>query len=90
MSTSYGAFQIMGFNYEASGYDNIDDFVKAQNTTKGQVEAFVEFAKSSASRLQAMKDKDFTEFAKLYNGESYKDWNYDIKMQNAYNKLIKK
>jgi hypothetical protein len=37
-----------------------------------------------------MKDKDFSEFARLYNGENYADWNYDTKMQNAYNKLIKK
>ncbi len=90
MATSYGAFQIMGFNFEASGFESVERFVKAQSTTAGQVKAFINFVKSNPKRLEAMKDKDFAEFARLYNGEDYAKWNYDIKMQKSYNKLIKK
>ncbi|MCB0482670.1 MAG: DUF3380 domain-containing protein, partial [Flavobacteriales bacterium] len=90
MATSYGAFQIMGFNYEAAGFDSVEAFAKAQSTTAGQVKGFINFAKSNSKRLQAMKDKNFSEFARLYNGEDYAEWKYDTKMQNAYNKLIGK
>ena len=87
MATSYGAYQIMGFNYKAAGYGSVDDFVASQATTAGQVEAFINFVAANNQMLQALKDKDFTKFAKLYNGPSYSDNDYDTKMENEYEKL---
>ncbi len=90
LSTSYGAFQIMGFNYEAAGFNTVEEFVASQNTFEGQVESFINFVSSNKSMLRAIKKKDFTTFAKLYNGESYKDNKYDKSMQDKYDELAGK
>ncbi|WP_162555843.1 LysM peptidoglycan-binding domain-containing protein [Reichenbachiella versicolor] len=90
LSTSFGAFQIMGFNFKAGGYDSVSDFVEDQKTSAGQVEAFMNFIASNKAMLKAMKEKDFAKFAKLYNGPDYKVNKYDTKMENLYNKLKKK
>jgi RHS repeat-associated protein len=90
LSTSYGAFQIMGFNYEACGYKNVTDFVNDQSSYEGQVNAFLNFVSNNPTLLKALKDKDFTTFAKYYNGSSYKDNKYDEKMENLYNELNSK
>ena len=87
MSTSYGAFQIMGFNYKTAGYNSVEEFVEAQNTNVGQIEAFMNFISSSPAMMKALKDKDFAKFAELYNGPKYEDNKYDTKMQENYDKL---
>ena len=90
LSTSFGAFQIMGFNFKAAGHESVKDFVDAQKTTAGQVESFMSFISSNKAMLKAMKDKDFAKFAELYNGPDYAVNKYDTKMKNLYNKLKKK
>ena len=90
LSTSYGAFQIMGFNYKDAGFNTVEEFVAAQSTFDGQVESFVNFVSSNKSMLKALKNRDFTKFAKLYNGEKYKDNKYDEKMQEQYEELVGK
>jgi RHS repeat-associated protein len=87
MSTSYGFGQIMGFNYKEAGFNSVQEFVTAQSTYEGQVSSFLNFVGNSPSLLKALQDKDFTEFARLYNGESYKDNNYDVQMEKKYEKL---
>jgi RHS repeat-associated protein len=87
LSTSYGAFQIMGFNYKLAGFNTVEDFVKAQSTYEGQVTSFLNFVSNSPAILKALQNKDFTTFAKLYNGPSYEGGNYDKKMQKEYDKL---
>lgn len=89
MSTSYGAFQIMGFNYKLAGFNSVEDFVKSQSTYEGQVNAFLNFVSNNPVLLKALKEKDFTTFAKNYNGDSYKDNNYDTKMAKYYEELCK-
>ena len=90
LSTSYGAFQIMGFNYKDAGFNTVEEFVATQNTFEGQVESFVNFVSSNKSMLKALKNKDFTKFAKLYNGPKYDDNKYDAKMQDKYDELVGK
>src|SRR5262245_13379515 len=41
MSTSWGAFQIMGFNHGACGFPYLSTFVSAMQTESGQLSAFV-------------------------------------------------
>jgi RHS repeat-associated protein len=89
LSTSYGAFQIMGFNYKLAGFNSVEEFVKSQSTYEGQVNAFLNFVSNNPVLLKALKEKDFTTFAKNYNGESYEDNNYDIKMKEYYEELSK-
>ncbi len=89
-STSFGEFQIMGFNYKLAGFDSVEDFAKAQESTAGQVESFLNFVLNRNGMLEAIKEKDFKKIALLYNGEDYAAGNYDVKIQNAYNKLKRK
>lgn len=87
LSTSFGAFQIMGFNYKNAGYETVENFVKAQYSYKGQVEAFTSYIASNKNLLNALKEKNFTNFAKLYNGAGYAANQYDVKIQNLYDQF---
>ena len=51
-----------------------------------QLMLFMEFIKNSGDMLSCLKKKDWEGFACRYNGSDYKDNNYHIKLQNAYNK----
>ncbi|NIG54734.1 N-acetylmuramidase family protein [Chitinophaga sp. Cy-1792] len=83
-SASYGMFQIMGFNHEAAGFNTVADMVVAFNTGEdAQLQGFVKFIQSNKLHV-ALQQKDFTTFAKKYNGPSYALNAYDTKMQTYY------
>lgn len=85
-SCSWGKFQIMGFNYKAAGFPDVRTMVKAMfKNEKEQLKAFVNFIKDSETRISAIKNKKWANFALNYNGTSYKDYNYDTKMLDQYN-----
>lgn len=67
-SASYGAAQIMGFNYETAGYPDVYAFVADMNDGEaGQIRAFVNFVKGK--RLHGdLRAKDWRAFARGYNG----------------------
>ena len=89
MSCSWGAFQIMGFNYKLCGFSNVFDFVAAQeDSDSSQVESFITFLANTGYH-KYLKNKDFAGFAYKYNGSEYKTNNYDTKMLDAYNDCIK-
>jgi hypothetical protein len=86
-SASWGLFQIMGNNYKACGCRTIDAFVKLMSKgEREQLMLFMEFIKNNDGMLSCLKKKDWEGFACRYNGSDYKDNNYHIKLQNAYNK----
>ena len=86
-SASWGLFQIMGNNYKACGCRTIDAFVKLMSKgEREQLMLFMEFIKNNDGMLNCLKKKDWEGFACRYNGSDYKDNNYHIKLQNAYNK----
>ena len=83
-SASWGAFQIMGFNHDTVGFDNVEDFVAAMVANSGnQLDAFVAFIKTNRldDELQRL---DWKGFARGYNGPNYHINNYDKKMADAY------
>jgi len=85
MATSWGMFQVMGFNYAACGFANVDDFVaKMKAGEEGQLEAFVGFCLKTAGLRKALADKNFADCAKLYNGKNYGD--YDKRIERAFKK----
>ena len=87
-SASWGAFQIMGANHVQAGHASIDSFVAAmQKSVLGQLDAFVAFVKGSASLQRALRTRNWTAFAKEYNGPSYAANHYDVKMRDNYNRL---
>ncbi|NBI47735.1 LysM peptidoglycan-binding domain-containing protein [Burkholderia sp. ISTR5] len=89
-SCSWGAFQIMGANYSMVGYDSVEEMVREMSKSeRAHLKAFVAFVKASPALVKAVKDEDFTAFAKGYNGSGYKDNKYDSKMKINFDKFEK-
>ena len=85
-SASYGLFQIMGFNFGMCGFQDITSFVEAHRKSEAeQLNAFCRFIKS-AGLLPALTAKDWTTFARKYNGPGYAQNQYDTKLKAAYTK----
>jgi peptidoglycan hydrolase-like protein with peptidoglycan-binding domain len=88
-SASWGAFQIMGANYHRAGFASVDDFVRAMSASlQDQVDAFVTFIKNDSHLLNALRNRDWTMFAKTYNGPGYAANKYDTKMEQNYHQLV--
>jgi len=83
-SASWGMFQVLGSNAKGAGWSSLEQFVKDMFYSEGQhMRAFLGFCK--ANRLtRFLVTKDWTSFARGYNGASYTDFNYDVKMAQAY------
>jgi hypothetical protein len=88
LSTSFGLMQTMGFNYKACGYKNVDhllvDYMLGEFY---QLKGGLAFITSKPKMYFALKKKDWKTFAFYYNGALYKKFSYDIKLDNAYEKL---
>ena len=86
LGTSYGRFQIMGFNFKASGFGSVEAMVKAMFTSEQRhLEAFTQFLKSSGLDKPLQK-KQWATFARGYNGSDYASNHYDTKLAAAYTK----
>jgi hypothetical protein len=83
-ATSWGMFQIMGFNYKYAGFNNVAGFVdKMKETERAQLDAFIEFL-DSAHLIAPLRDNNWRAFAKGYNGAGYEQNAYHIKLENAF------
>ncbi len=91
-SASWGLFQIMGFNYDPAGFDNVDTFVKAQfESEKEHLKAFIHFINYKSNDqakaiIDFLREKDWKGFAARYNGPRYYENQYDRKLEIAYNR----
>lgn len=89
MSASWGRYQIMGFNYEAAGFKDLQSFINAMfESETAQLMAFVNFIKSQ-NLQKHLQNRNWAKFAEGYNGSNYKINNYDVKLANAYKKYSK-
>lgn len=96
-SASWGMFQIMGFNYAACGMKSIDSFLKAMYEGElSQLRLFILFIMqqkgsttpddASKYMISALREKDWANFARIYNGPNYAENKYDVKLEAAYKK----
>lgn len=86
MSTSWGRFQIMGFNHRAAGFNNVEAFVSAMvEGEPAQLRAFVTLLQNWGL-TEALRKRDWPRFAARYNGTGYKANQYDVKLARAYAK----
>lgn len=89
-SASWGAFQIMGFNYATAGYGTVAAYVDAMiGSQANQLKAFVAHVRAESGLRNAIIKKDWATFARLYNGKDYAINNYDTKMKNEYDRLVR-
>lgn len=87
MACSWGKFQILGENYKGCGYRNISTFLEDQvRSESGQLNTFIRFIKMK-NLQKALKEKNWAEIAKGYNGKYYKRYNYDVMIREAYEGL---
>jgi hypothetical protein len=86
-SISMGAGQVMGFNHKKVGYDSpivmFDTFQKSAGT---QIQAMFKFIENNKNLLKAAQEKDFYNFARIYNGD--KSGKYAGKLETAYNQNL--
>ena len=92
-SASWGAFQIMGYNYKNLGYSSIDSWVSAMNEHEREhLAAFGKFISmksiSGKKLIDWLREKNWDKFAEGYNGSGYKKNKYDEKLKAAYSKYI--
>ncbi|MBJ8553051.1 N-acetylmuramidase family protein [Acinetobacter bereziniae] len=84
-SCSWGKFQIMGANFKNCGYSNVKEMVEdAFKNEKMQLNQFVNFINYDPNLVAAIRAKQWTKFAKGYNGPKYYQNAYDTKMKKAY------
>lgn len=90
MSTSWGKFQIMGFNHKVCGFTEVEGFVKAMvESADRHLEAFVRFV--AGSRMDRyLRDRDWAGFAKRYNGPGFRKHNYHLKIAQTYARYAEK
>ncbi len=88
LSTSYGLGQIMGFNFKRAGYISVTDMVHAFNESEyNQLKGMLEFINTDPGMFQALKNKNWREFAKRYNGPAYEKFSYHKKLEESYNQF---
>lgn len=86
-SASWGIFQIMGYHWQQLGYKSAVDFVLQLSVDEAaHLEAFVRFIENNQTLINAIRSKDWTLFARTYNGRGYAKNKYDIKMRQAEKK----
>lgn len=84
MGTYWGMFQIGGFNYKLCGCQSVEEMVeKVCESEFSQLEMFAVFIRNSGM-LEALKNKDWTTFARKYNGPSYAKRGYHTRMAKEY------
>jgi peptidoglycan hydrolase-like protein with peptidoglycan-binding domain len=87
MAASWGMFQVMGQFYPMGGWKSARSFVDDMFRSAGQhLRIFFGYCRKT-NIVRYLKAKDFTSFAKHYNGPKYKDNQYDVKMRAAYERL---
>lgn len=86
LSTSWGMFQVMGFNYEVCGYASVKamiiDFYERGEVA--QLEAFLNYCENK-NILDDLREGRNDVFARIYNGKDYKKNNYDTNITKYTN-----
>jgi hypothetical protein len=85
-SASWGIGQILGENFQAAGFSDAAAMVAAMcGSEDAQLLAVGQFLKSSGLD-RALRNHDWTGFARGYNGPNYAASKYDLKLQQSYQK----
>lgn len=86
LSSSWGMFQLMGFNHRQCGFDTVQQFVNAMCQSEGaQLDAFVSFILTNELDRH-LQTQNWAKFASRYNGPAYAQNQYDVKLARAYAK----
>jgi hypothetical protein len=85
-SASWGMHQGMGFNHEAMGFASVQEYVKAMMYSESaHLYAMGRFVVSK-SLQRHLRAKNWSSFAKGYNGANYLKNSYHTKLKEAYDR----
>lgn len=84
-SASWGLGQTMGFNFADTGSSSVEDMV--QRMTRAENDQLLCTARQMAKSgsINALRARDWTNFARNYNGPSFAVNNYDARLRAAFN-----
>lgn len=82
-ATSWGAFQVMGFNWKDLKYDSVQEMVAEMYTEAGQLEAFARYIEADSALKADLAIGAWRDFARRYNGPGAIDA-YEAKMTAAF------
>ena len=83
-ATSWGRFQIMGFNAEMVGFADVEAFVRAIcDDEEAHLRAFGAYVRA-AGLVPSLIARDWAAFARGYNGPGWRRNRYDEKLAQAY------
>ncbi len=85
-SCSWGKFQVMGSNYRLL-YSTPQEIEIAQNQCELQHLQLFKSYLNNVNIINDMKNKNWREIARKYNGPKYEQNNYHVKMENSYKRL---
>lgn len=89
-SCSWGAFQIMGFNWQKAGFKSLQDFINAMyRGIDGHLDALIGLIKGDQGMRAALKAHNWPDFASRYNGPGYAQNKYHIKLNEAWHRHAK-
>jgi hypothetical protein len=87
-STSWGLGQVMGFHAEELGFDDVEAMVvEMMKSEDRQIEVMARFITGEKLDV-ALGKRDWTRFARGYNGPQFARNQYDDKLRHAYDDLI--
>jgi len=87
-SASWGLFQILGDNCGRCRL-TLQDFINAAYRSADEhLRLFVAFILADHRLVEALRDHDWTTFARIYNGPNYALHHYDTRIAAAHRELV--
>lgn len=85
-SASWGLFQILGSNWRQCRFSTLQSFINAMyRSVDDHLWALTNFIQADARLLKALRGKQWTDAARIYNGPRQKG--YDVRLKHAYEML---
>ena len=90
-SASWGLGQVMGFNHKRVGCNSVEQMVvEAHQGESQQARHMITFCKTDNQLYTALRSRDWSTFARIYNGPGYKKNRYDDKLAASYHRWKKR
>lgn len=86
-SASWGMGQVMGFNHESAGFNSAAAMAKAMIKGEDQQLAAMAGFLNANGLTAKLINKDWANFAKIYNGPNYWQNQYDVKLAQQYQRF---
>lgn len=89
MSCSWGRYQLMGEGFRACGFNTVAAFERAMLEDEGQhLAGFVSYIRAKPSAHKALLARNWSAFARAYNGPGYLKHGYHTRLDAAYQKHL--